>query len=178
MCNLCNLGKNINLTTGNRTMNTNFQIIRLTTDPRLVIPSRATSGSAGFDLQAAIEKPIKLFPGEWIKIPTGLKIWIRAEHLVGIIVPKSGKGIKGLGIKNLTGVIDSDYQGELVVSAWNTNIGVEVNINPFDQIAQILFLPFVSATFTEVDVFENETKRGAGGFGSTGDNASMTSQEG
>ena len=148
-------------------MNTNFQIIRLTDDSRLVIPTRATTGSAGFDLQAVIDEPMTIFPGRYVKIPTGLKIWIRAEHLVGIIVPKSGKGTAGFGIKNFTGVIDSDYQGEIIITVWNTNKEDPITVEPFMQIAQILFLPFVAPSFTEVHVFETETERGAGGFGST-----------
>jgi dUTP pyrophosphatase len=151
----------------NQTMNNNFQIIRLSDDLRLKIPSRATAGSAGFDLQAIIEESITLFPGEHRKIPTGLKIWIRAEHLVGVIVPKSGKGSAGFGIKNFTGVIDSDYQGEIIVNIWNTNEEAPIIIEPFMQIAQIIFLPFVAAVFTEVGVFYTGTERGEGGFGHT-----------
>lgn len=158
-------------------MNTNFQIIRLTDDSRLVIPTRATPGSAGFDLQAVIDKPITLFPGEHRKIPTGLKIWIRSEHLVGIIVPKSGKGSAGFGIKNFTGVIDSDYQGEIIVNIWNTNLDEPIEINPFTQIAQIIFLPFVAANFTEVRVFTDGTERGEGGFGSTSGSSSEIKEE-
>lgn len=151
-------------------MNNNFQIIRLTDDSRLVIPSRAAVGSAGFDLQANIEKPIYLQAGLCVKIPTGLKIWIRAEHLVGFIVPKSGKGSAGFGVKNLVGIVDSDYQGEIIVNIWNTNLDEPIVIKPFDQIAQIaqiVFLPFIAAEFTEVRVFETGTERGEGGFGHT-----------
>ena len=158
-------------------MNTNFQVIRLTDDPRLIIPSRATPGSAGFDLQAVIDEPITLFPGEHRKIPTGLKIWIRAEHLVGVIVPKSGKGSAGFGIKNFTGIIDSDYQGEILVTVWNTNEEDLITIKPFMQIAQIIFLPFVAAVFSEVGVFETGTERGEGGFGSTSGNSSEIIEE-
>ena len=150
-------------------MNTNFQIIRLTDDPRLVIPSRATPGSAGFDLQAVIDEPITIFPGEHQKIKTGLKIWIKAEHIVGIIVPKSGKGTKGLGIKNLVGILDSDYQGEVLVALWNTNEEETLEVEPFMQIAQVVFLPFISPSFTEVVQFNEDSLRGEGGFGSTGD---------
>lgn len=158
-------------------MNNNFQIIRLSDNPELKIPSRATVGSAGFDLQANIEKPIKLFPGEWVKIPTGLKIWIRDQNLVGFIVPKSGKGSKGFGIKNLTGVVDSDYQGEIIATIWNTNLDEPIEIKPFDRIAQILFLPFIAAEFTEVQVFETGTERGEGGFGSTSGSSSEIIEE-
>ena len=163
-------------------MNNNFQIIRLSDDPRLVIPTRATPGSAGFDLQAVLAEPITLYPGEHQKIRTGVKIWIQAEHLVGIIVPKSSKGSRGFGIKNLVGVIDSDYQGEIIVSVWNTNTGrglvEEIVINPFDQIAQVIFLPFVAAEFTEVGVFTDGTERGEGGFGSTEKATNMPTLEG
>lgn len=155
-----------------------FQVIRLTDDPRLVIPRRATPGSAGFDLQAACETSIKLYPGEHRKIPTGLKIWIRDPGVVGLVTPKSGKGNAGFGIKNLTGVIDSDYQGELIVTVWNTNEETPIEILPFMQIAQILFLPFVAASFTEVSVFMSETERGEGGLGSTGDSSSKATDGG
>lgn len=158
-------------------MNNNFQIIRLTDDSRLVIPSRATPGSAGFDLQAVIEEPMTIFPGEHRKIRTGLKIWIRAEHLVGFIVPKSGKGSRGLGIKNLVGILDSDYQGEIIVNIWNTNLDEPIEIKPLMQIAQIIFLPFIAAEFTEVRVFETGTERGEGGFGSTGGSSSKIIEE-
>ena len=158
-------------------MNPNFQIIRLSTSPELKIPSRATAGSAGFDLQANIEKPFYLHAGLGVKIPTGLKIWIRAEHLVGIIVPKSGKGSAGFGVKNLVGVIDSDYQGEIIVNIWNTNLDEPIEIKPFMQIAQIIFLPLVAAVFTEVGVFETGTERGAGGFGSTSGSSSEIIKE-
>lgn len=161
-----------------KTMNMNFQIIRLTDDSRLVIPTRATPGSAGFDLQAVISAPLTLFPGEHRKIPTGLKIWIRDPSLVGVVVPKSGKGSAGFGIKNLVGVIDSDYQGEIVVTIWNTNEEDPIEILPFMQIAQIAFLPFISPIFTEVPVFTDGTERGEGGFGSTTGESIMASLEG
>ena len=158
-------------------MNTDFQIIRLSDNPELKIPSRATIGSAGFDLQANIEKPIYLSAGLCMKIPTGLKIWIRDPSLVGIIVPKSGKGSAGFGVKNLVGVIDSDYQGEIIVNIWNTNLDEPILIKPFMQIAQIIFLPFIAAEFTEVPVFETGTERGAGGFGSTSETSSEIIEE-
>jgi dUTP pyrophosphatase len=153
-----------------------FQVIRLWEDSRLKIPRRATEGSAGFDLQAACETPITIYPGEHRKIETGLKIWIRDQNVVGIITPKSGAGLRGFGIKNTVGVIDSDYQGELVVTLWNTNEETPIEILPFMQIAQIIFIPFIAATLTEVRVFRDETKRGTGGFGSTSLSSSETAE--
>lgn len=153
-----------------------FQVIRLIEDSRLKIPKRATPGSAGFDLQAICETPITLYPGEHRKISTGLKVWIRDPGVVGIVTPKSGKGNAGFGVKNLTGIIDSDYQGELIVTVWNTNEETPIEVLPFMQIAQILFVPFIAATLTEVDVFMSETQRGAGGFGSTSLSSSETTE--
>jgi dUTP pyrophosphatase len=155
-----------------------FQVIRLTDDPRLVIPRRATPGSAGFDLQAVMpgETSVKIYPGGFCRIGTGLKIWIRDPGVVGLVMPKSSKGNLGFGIKNLTGVIDSDYQGELIVSVWNTNREEIIEVLPFMQIAQIIFMPFIPATLTEVSVFRDETQRGTGGFGSTSLSSSETTE--
>lgn len=157
-----------------------FQVIRLTDDPRLKIPRRATPGSAGFDLQAVIpgETSVKIYPGGFCRIGTGLKIWIRQENVVGLVMPKSGAGLRGFGVKNLTGVIDNDYQGELIVSVWNTNREEIIEILPFMQIAQIIFIPFIAATLTEVEVFRDETQRGTGGFGSTTLGSSETTEGG
>jgi dUTP pyrophosphatase len=144
-----------------------IEVIKTTNDPRLVLPAVGTPWSAGYDLQAAIAEPIKLFPGDFAKIPTGLKMFINSENIVGLIFPKSGKGLKGYGIKNQTGIIDPDYQGEILVTIINTNNFIPITVSPFEQIAQILFMPFIAAKFLETDVFSYDTVRGEGGFGST-----------
>lgn len=137
------------------------------------VPSYATPGSAGLDLQAALKEAIEIYPGENIKVGTGIAVAI-PEGYVGLVMPKSGKGSNGIGIKNLTGVIDSDYRGEIIVNVWNTNKdsfrnheNCIIRINPLEQIAQLLIMPVVQAQLMVVDEFTNSTLRGEGGFGST-----------
>ena len=142
-----------------------IQLIR--TDPKVEIPKHATLGSAAIDLQAAIPLPLDIYPGENIKIPTGIKLWIEDPNWVGIIVPRSGKGTAGLGLKNLVGVIDSDYQGEITIAAWNTNSEQKLTVEPYERIAQMLFLPVTQVNFIEVAQFTSVTERAEGGFGST-----------
>jgi dUTP pyrophosphatase len=131
------------------------------------IPAYATPGSAGLDLRACLDEAITLAPGQTTLIPTGLAIHIADPGLAAIILPRSGLGHKhGIVLGNLVGLIDSDYQGQLMVSCWNRGQAAFV-IQPFERIAQLVIVPVVQATFRRVDSFDSST-RGAGGFGSTG----------
>lgn len=131
------------------------------------IPAYATPGSAGLDLRACLDEAITLAPGQTTLIPTGLAIHIADPGLAAIILPRSGLGHKhGIVLGNLVGLIDSDYQGQLMVSCWNRG-QAEFVIQPFERIAQLVIVPVVQATFRRVDSFD-ASDRGAGGFGSTG----------
>ncbi|AEV25928.1 MULTISPECIES: dUTP diphosphatase [Azospira] len=138
-------------------------------DPRLheTPPQYATPGSAGLDLRACIEAPVKLHPGETQLIPTGIAIHLNDPGMAAMILPRSGLGHKhGIVLGNLVGLIDSDYQGEIMVSTWNR--GKEAfTINPLDRIAQLVVVPVLQVQFNLVDEFA-ASDRGAGGFGSTG----------
>lgn len=138
-------------------------------DPRLdtALPTYATPGSAGLDLKAAIEAPLVLAPGETTLIPTGLSIFIADPGYAGLILPRSGLGHKhGIVLGNLVGLIDSDYQGPLMVSAWNRS-QTPFTIEPLERLAQLVIVPVARAAFEKVERFE-ATARGTGGFGSTG----------
>ncbi|MFN3861834.1 MAG: dUTP diphosphatase [Roseateles sp.] len=131
------------------------------------LPAYATPGSAGLDLRACLDAPVTLAPGQTTLIPTGLAIHIADPGLAAIILPRSGLGHKhGIVLGNLVGLIDSDYQGQLMVSCWNRG-QAEFTIQPFERIAQLVIVPVVQATFRRVDRFD-ASARGAGGFGSTG----------
>ena len=131
------------------------------------IPAYATPGSAGLDLRACLDEAIVLAPGQTTLIPTGLAIHIADPGLAAIILPRSGLGHKhGIVLGNLVGLIDSDYQGQLMVSCWNRG-QTEFTIQPFERIAQLVIVPVVQATFRRVNSFD-ASDRGAGGFGSTG----------
>lgn len=131
------------------------------------IPAYATPGSAGLDLRACLDAAITLAPGQTTLIPTGLAIHIADPGLAAIILPRSGLGHKhGIVLGNLVGLIDSDYQGQLMVSCWNRG-QAEFVIQPFERIAQLVIVPVVQATFRRVDSFD-ASSRGEGGFGSTG----------
>ena len=140
-------------------------------DPRIgnefPLPAYATDGSAGIDLRACNNKPMQLNPGETQLIETGISIFIADPNLAAVILPRSGLGHKhGIVLGNLVGLIDSDYQGPLMVSAWNRGTS-SFEIQPGDRIAQLVFLPIVQASFAIVDEFET-SERGQGGFGHTG----------
>lgn len=140
----------------------------LRTDQTVDIPRYATQGSAGMDLQAAIANAIVLLPGESAMIPTGLRMHIGDPRIAAMILPRSGKGARdGLVVGNLVGLIDSDYQGELIVCAWNRNFDLPLRINPLDKIAQLVFVPVWQVALQVVAEFTQETARGMGGFGST-----------
>lgn len=131
------------------------------------LPEYATKGSAGLDLRAAIDEPITIQPGETVLIPTGLAIYINDPQLAAVLLPRSGLGHKhGIVLGNLVGLIDSDYQGEVMVSCWNRG-NAEFTINPDDRIAQMVFVPVAQVEFELVDEFKF-SDRGEGGFGSTG----------
>src|SRR5437763_4337281 len=134
---------------------------------RPYLPAYATSGSAGMGLRAGIDAPVMLVPGQTELIPTGVAIHIRDPELAAVILPRSGLGHKhGIVLGNLVGLIDSDYQGPLMVSCWNR--GKEpFELKPMERLAQLVIVPVVRAAFEVVDEFE-ESKRGAGGFGSSG----------
>jgi dUTP pyrophosphatase len=138
-------------------------------DPRIAdqLPAYATPGSAGLDLRACLEAPLLLEPGQTQLIPTGLAIHIEDPGLAAMILPRSGLGHKhGIVLGNLVGLIDSDYQGPLMVSCWNRG-HTTFTVQPFERIAQLVIVPVVQATFKLVDDFA-ASDRGAGGFGSTG----------
>ena len=131
------------------------------------MPQRATAGSAGIDLRAMVDAPLTLAPGDCELLPTGLSIHIADPNLAGMILPRSGLGHKhGIVLGNLVGLIDSDYQGPLMVSAWNRG-SKEFVIEPGERIAQFVLVPVVAAELEVVDAFD-ASERGVGGFGSTG----------
>jgi dUTP pyrophosphatase len=131
------------------------------------MPTYATPGSAGLDLRACIEAPLTLEPGSTHLIPTGLAMHIADPAYAAMILPRSGMGHKhGIVLGNLVGLIDSDYQGELMVSIWNRGNAAFV-LNPMERLAQLVIVPVLQVAFDIVDSF-TETERGAGGFGSTG----------
>jgi dUTP pyrophosphatase len=131
------------------------------------LPAYATSGSAGMDLHACIHGPLMIGPGDVTLVSTGISIHIADPGLAALILPRSGLGHKhGIVLGNLVGLIDSDYQGPLMVSCWNRG-GDSYTINPMDRIAQLVVLPIVTPTLRIVSTF-GESQRGEGGFGSSG----------
>ena len=138
-------------------------------DPRLEgnLPAYATPGSAGLDLRACLQEPLTLQPNAWQLVPTGMAIYLKDPGFAAMILPRSGMGHKhGIVLGNLVGLIDSDYQGQLMVSAWNRS-SVAFTIEPMERIAQLVIVPVVQAQFNIVNEFV-ATERGEGGYGSTG----------
>jgi dUTP pyrophosphatase len=140
-------------------------------DPRIgrefPLPRHETAGSAGMDLRACVQAPLKLPPGKAELISTGISIYVEEPGLAALLLPRSGLGHKnGIVLGNLIGLIDSDYQGPLMVSCWNRG-SEPFTINPGDRIAQLVIVPVVQADFEVVEDFA-ATTRGAGGFGSSG----------
>ncbi len=140
-------------------------------DPRFgnqfPLPTHATSGSAGLDLRACLDDAIELAPGATVLLPTGLAIHIADPSLAAMVLPRSGLGHKhGVVLGNLVGLIDSDYQGQLMVSVWN-RAQESFTIEPGERIAQMIFVPVVQAEFNVVEDF-SATERGEGGFGHSG----------
>lgn len=139
-------------------------------DPRLhdALPAYATAGSAGLDLRACLDEPLTLAPNAWQLVPTGMAIHLADPGYAALILPRSGLGHKhGIVLGNLVGLIDSDYQGQLMVSAWNRS-DVAYTIAPMERIAQLVIVPVVQAQFEMVEAFAAATARGDGGYGSTG----------
>jgi dUTP diphosphatase len=140
-------------------------------DPRLgdtiPLPHYATPGSAGLDMRACIDAPLAIAPGETVLVPTGMAIHISDASLAAVLLPRSGLGHKhGLVLGNLTGLIDSDYQGQVFISCWNrSDRGYEVQ--PGERIAQMVFVAVEQVAFRIVEEFE-DSDRGAGGFGHSG----------
>lgn len=131
------------------------------------MPDYATPGSAGLDLRACIEQPLTLEPGNWHLLSTGMAMYLKNPAYAAMILPRSGLGHKhGIVLGNLVGLIDSDYQGELKVSAWNRS-PTAYTIEPLERIAQLVIVPVVQAQFRLVDSFERSV-RGEDGYGSTG----------
>ncbi len=138
-------------------------------DPRLTgnLPAYATPGSAGLDLRACLSEPLTLAPNAWQLVPTGIAIYLEDPGFAALIMPRSGLGHKhGIVLGNLVGLIDSDYQGQLMVSAWNRS-EVAFTIEPMERIAQLMIVPVVQAEFNVVSEFP-PSDRGEGGYGSTG----------
>lgn len=139
-------------------------------DHRAKVPKYATDGSAAVDLIACMDSFIDIPPMRTTMIHTGIALNMSqvSEHFMAEIVPRSGKGAKeGKVLGNLTGIIDKDYQGELLISLWNRNPDSYVTINPGEAIAQMIFIPIIKPTFKVVEEFSSITERGEGGFGST-----------
>ncbi len=131
------------------------------------LPHHATAGSAGMDLRACIDAPLVLAPGAAELLPTGISLYVEDPDLAALLLPRSGLGHKnGIVLGNLVGLIDSDYQGPLMVSCWNRG-AAPYTISPGDRIAQMIIVPVVHVDFTVVDDF-HATPRGGGGFGSSG----------
>jgi dUTP pyrophosphatase len=138
-------------------------------DPRMkeCLPAHATAGSAGLDLRACIDAPLVIAPGQTVLVPTGLAIHIGDPGYAAMILPRSGLGHKnGIVLGNLVGLIDSDYQGQLMVSTWNRGQST-FTLQPLDRLAQLIVVPVMQVGFNVVEDFAT-SDRGAGGFGSTG----------
>jgi dUTP pyrophosphatase len=138
-------------------------------DPRMVdqLPAYATPGSAGLDLRACLDTAVTLQPNAWQLVPTGIAIYLADPGYAALILPRSGLGHKhGIVLGNLVGLIDSDYQGQLMVSAWNRS-PTPFTIEPMERIAQLMIVPVMQAQFNVVSEFP-ASQRGEGGYGSTG----------
>ena len=147
-------------------MNIDLKII----DARMAdqLPAYATSGSAGLDLRACLNEPLTLQPNAWQLVPTGIAVHLKDPAYAAMLLPRSGLGHKhGIVLGNLVGLIDSDYQGQLMVSCWNRS-PTAFTIEPMERIAQMVIVPVVQALFRVVDDFAATSERGAGGYGSTG----------
>ena len=139
-------------------------------DPRMAdqLPRYATPGSAGLDLRACLDAAITLEPNAWQLVPTGIAIHLDDQAYAALILPRSGLGHKhGIVLGNLVGLIDSDYQGQLMVSAWNRS-STPFTLEPMERLAQLVIVPVVQAQFNVVQEFAAKSERGDGGYGSTG----------
>jgi len=138
-------------------------------DPRVrdALPKYSTAGAAGLDLRACVDAPLTLHPGDSLLVPTGLAIHLGDPGLAAVVLPRSGLGARhGIVLGNLVGLIDSDYQGQVMVSVWNRG-QADYTIQPLERIAQLVVVPVVQVELAVVDAFAG-SERGAGGFGSTG----------
>ena len=147
-------------------MNVDVKIL----DPRMAdqLPAYATPGSAGLDLRACLDAPLTLAPNAWQLISTGLSVYLQDPGFAAMLLPRSGLGHKhGIVLGNLVGLIDSDYQGPLMVSCWNRSQEA-FTIQPMERIAQMVIVPVVQARFKVVTEFGASSERGEGGYGSTG----------
>ena len=141
---------------------------KLGKDERFPMPTRATDGSAGIDLRACIDEPLTIKAGETHLVGTGMAVYIQDPNYAGVILPRSGLGHKhGIVLGNLVGLIDADYQGELMVSVWNRS-DKDFTLEPAERMAQYVVLPVVRPEFEVVEDFTDESERGEGGFGSSG----------
>lgn len=141
---------------------------RIGKDERFPLPKRATEGAAAVDLRACIDEAITINPGETQLIGTGMAIYIADPNFAGLILPRSGLGHKhGIVLGNLVGLIDSDYQGELMVSVWNRG-SKAFTLEPAERLAQYMVVPVQKVSFTVVTDFSSDSDRGAGGFGHSG----------
>lgn len=132
------------------------------------MPAYATPGSAGLDLRACLDAPLTLEPGQSQLVPTGMAIYLKDPGYAAMILPRSGMGHKhGIVLGNLVGLIDSDYQGQLMVSAWNRS-STAFTLQPMDRLAQLVIVPVAQAQFNLVEEFADTSERGEGGYGSTG----------
>ena len=132
------------------------------------MPQYATPGSAGLDLRACLDAPITIAPNAWQLVSTGMAIHLNDPSFAALILPRSGLGHKhGIVLGNLVGLIDSDYQGPLMVSAWNRST-VPFVLNPMERLAQLVIVPVLQAQFNVVQDFDAVSQRGSGGYGSTG----------
>ena len=132
------------------------------------MPVYATAGSAGLDLRACLDAPLTLQPNAWQLVPTGMAVHLNDPGYAALLLPRSGLGHKhGIVLGNLVGLIDSDYQGQLMVSVWNRS-KEPVTVEPLERVAQMVIVPVVQAQFNVVDDFAQASARGAGGYGSTG----------
>jgi dUTP pyrophosphatase len=144
-----------------------MQIINPKMGTEIPLPVYATEGSAGLDLRACIDEPLEIKPGQTLLIPTGIAIYLENSLYAGMILPRSGLGHKhGIVLGNLVGLIDSDYQGEIMISCWNRG-NTPFTINVGDRLAQYVIVPVIQAQFEVVESF-TATERAAGGFGHTG----------
>jgi dUTP pyrophosphatase len=133
--------------------------------PEMLVPS--TDGSAAIDLRACLDAPLTLPPNEAVVVKTGLAFFIKDKDKAGIVLPRSGLGTKGLVVGNLVGLIDSDYQGEISISLWNRTYK-NIDVFPMDRVAQFMIIPVIHPEYEVVEEFDEQTKRGTGGHGSTG----------
>ncbi|MBF0440767.1 MAG: dUTP diphosphatase [Oligoflexales bacterium] len=132
------------------------------------LPKYVTSGSAGLDVRACISEPVVVEPQQVIVIPTGFSINIGRSDIMAMIVPRSGLGFRGLVLGNLTGIIDSDFQGEIKISVWNRTIDSTFTIEPFERICQMIFVPVLQVSLKLVNEFSLTTERCQNGFGHSG----------